>query len=430
MPRISKELQEIKKVLSNVDVNFEVANTPKRTLKKLIIHLMDIEDVRCPGMVEYPLSEIILLTFIATLAFCDTWKDITRFCNANIKFFKKFLKLKNGIPSHDTFQRVFGLIDPINFNKVVIDFFLDRLDALKKVLKIKPKKDETEYTHIAVDGKELKGSGRLYKGSETIRNAQILNVYNNSKEVCIYSKAIDNKTNEIPVARELLKEMNLNKTIVTFDALHTQKETIKIITSKNGDYVGGLKANHEGLYNDVSLFFTEEVKTNIENSKDYYETIEKSHSQIETRKYYLTTNVHWYHEINEWSKLTSFILYEKKVNKDGKETTEIRYYITSLNDIKLCAESIRGHWSVENNLHWQLDYAFREDEQTTIDKVALSNLSVLKKLSLALINLNRDLFKGDSIRTIRKCVGWATEDSLNKLLLRVDEKFIKSLIKE
>lgn len=91
--------------------------------------------------------------------------------------------------------------------------------------------------------------------------------------------------------QELLKEMNLNKTIVTFDAFHTQKETIKIITSKNGDYVGGLKANHEGLYNNVSLFFTEEVKTNIENGKDYYETIEKSHSQIETRKYYLTTNV-------------------------------------------------------------------------------------------------------------------------------------------
>lgn len=428
MPRISKELKEIKEALSNIDLGHEITTTPKRTLRKLIIHLKDIEDVRCQGMIEYPLSEIIVLTFIATLAFCDTWQDIAQYCKTNIKFFKKFLKLDNGIPSHDTFQRVFGLIDSTNFNKVVIDFFLERLKELKKVLKIKPK--GIEYTHIAIDGKEVKGSGRLYKGSDTIRNAQILNVYNNSKEVCIYSKAIDRKTNEIPVARELLKEMNLNKTIVTFDALHTQKETIKTITSKGGDYVGGLKTNQEGLYNDVNLFFTKEVKFKIENSKNYYETREKSHSQIETRKYYLSNDINWYYDHKDWSKLTAFILYEKSIKKEDKETIETRYYITSLNDVKLCAEAIRGHWSVENNLHWQLDYAFKEDEQTTIDKVALTNLSILKKLSLALINLNRDSFKSGSIRGIRKIIGWATEDSLSKLLLRVDEKFIKSLIQE
>lgn len=426
MPRISKELKEIKSVLSDLEEKIDVTKTPKKTIRKLIIHLKNIEDCRCQSMIEYRMDEIIIMTFLAVLAFCDTWQEITSFCNENIKFFKKFLRLTNGIPSHDTFQRVFGLIDSNNFNKVVIDFFMESLESLKKALGIKQKDDE--YKHIAVDGKELKGSGRLYNGSNTVRNLQILNVYDNSNEVCIYSKAIDSKTNEIPVARTILNEMNLKRTLVTFDALHTQKGTIKVITSKGGDYIGGLKANHNDFLTDVVDYFTDAVIAKIKQTVNYYETNEKSHSQEETRKYYLTTNVNWLYDIAEWDKLSSFIMYEKIIKKGDKETKEIRYYISSLKNVILCAEAIRGHWSVENNLHWQLDYAFKEDEQTTIDRNALTNLSTLKKLSLALINLNRDQYKGDSIRIIRKKVGWNTEKHLNILLSRIDEETIKNLI--
>ena len=428
MPRISKELQAIKTIFKeNGSDQISFATMPKKVVRRLIIHLKSIDDIRQQGMIDYRMDEIIVMTFIATLAMCDTWIEIERFCKERIKFFKKFLKIRNGIPSHDTFKRVFGLIDPSNFNKVIIDFFLDSLSALKKALGIKANDDE--YKHLAVDCKELKGSGRLYKGSNTIRNTQILNVYDNTNEVCLFSKVISNKTNEIPIAREILSELNLKKTVVTFDSIHTQKETINIIAKREGDYIGGLKANQENLYNDVVLYFTDEEKNKIINSKHYYETSEKSHSQIETRKYYLTTNVNWFFEKDKWAKLTGFIMYEKSIIKNDKKTLETRYYITSLKDVKFCAECIRGHWSVENNLHWQLDYAFKEDEQTTIDKNALANLSVMKKLALALINLNRHLFKGDSIRVIRKRMGWSTETNLNTLLSTIDEGTIINLIK-
>jgi predicted transposase YbfD/YdcC/uncharacterized ubiquitin-like protein YukD len=428
MPRISKDLAEIKKIISGINEPVDVTKTPKKVIRKLIIHLKDVEDVRNQDMILYRLDEIIIMTFFATLGFCDTWQDIVFFCEEKIKFFKKFLKLKNGIPSHDTFQRVFGLIDSANFNKVIIDFILERFDTIKKVLKIQTNKEN--YRHLAVDGKECKGSGRLYGGTDTLRNVQILNVYDNTNEVCIYSRAIDKKTNEIPVAREILSEMNLNKTIITFDALHTQKKTIETIVARNGDYVGGLKDNQTEFYANVIEYFTEDVTKAIEKSNTYYELIEKSHSQIEIRKYYLTTDVKWFYNLSKWDKLNSFIKFEKILKKNGKETKETRYYISSLTDVLLCAEAIRGHWSIENNLHWQLDYAFREDEQTTIDKVALTNLSILKKIALAIINLNRDQFKKASVKSIRKMVGWSTEANLNILLSRLDEDVLKSLIKE
>jgi len=130
MPRISKELQAIKTIFKENDSNqISFATMPKKVVRRLIIHLKSIDDIRQQGMIDYRMDEIIVMTFIATLAMCDTWIEIERFCKERIKFFKKFLKIRNGIPSHDTFKRVFGLIDPSNFNKVIIDFFLDSLSA-------------------------------------------------------------------------------------------------------------------------------------------------------------------------------------------------------------------------------------------------------------------------------------------------------------
>lgn len=424
MPKINKTLKELQNKLPAINEE-EIKDVPVKVIKKLIIHLKSLDDKRVQGRTLHRMDEIIVMVILATMCNQDSWVDIASFCKDKIGFFKKFLKLANGIPSHDTFKRVFGIINSDSFSKIMVDFFVEKLNDLKKALNITVNDDD--YKQIVVDGKELTGSGRNYSGTNKIRNTQILNVYDNTNEICIYSKVIDSKTNEIPVAKELLKEMNLKQTIVTFDSLHTQKETIEIIKERKGDYVGGLKGNQPDLMENMDLYFTQEVKKNILGSNDYYETVEKSHSQIETRKFYLSTDIEWYDKTHLWKGLKGVILYEKVIKKENEEKAEIRYYITSLTDVKLCSEAIRGHWSVENNLHWQLDYSFREDFQTTIDKNALVNLSIVKKFILAILNLSKSKFKGNSVRSIRNRLCHSSTMHLPTILSSLDENIIRTI---
>lgn len=277
---------------------------------------------------------------------------------------------------------------------------------------------------ICVDGKEETGTGRKYGTSETVRNLQTLHVYDATNSICLYSEPIDAKTNEIPVAQKLLKFMDLKGAIVTFDAMHTQKETIRIIADQKGDYVGGLKGNQGGLLEAVTSIFTGKTMESIKAKGDnYYETIEKAHNQVERRSFYLATAKCGK---GEWEKLKSFILYEKYTYDvvSKKEMTERRYYITSLKDAELAADAIRGHWEVENNLHWHLDYSFCEDENTTMDKNAFQNYSLINKMVLSLCKIMQPLLKGYSIRTIRKAFSWNFEENMALLLTTFNDSTI------
>lgn len=275
-----------------------------------------------------------------------------------------------------------------------------------------------------MDGKEEKGTGRKYGTAEAVRNLQTLHVYDATNSICLSSCPIDTKTNENPVAQDILKKLDLKHSIVTFDALHTQKETISIISGRKGDYVGGLKGNQSGLLEAVSSIFTDVKKEQIKKKgNDFYETSEKSHSQIETRRFY---RVPASCGKEEWTKLKSFVCYEKYTCNiiTGAEKNECRFYISSLQDVELIAQAVRGHWEVENNLHWHLDYSFFEDAQTTMDKQAFQNLSLINKLALTLCKLAQPVMKG-SIRTIRLRFSWNLENNLAILLNAFDCDTIK-----
>ena len=195
---------------------------------------------------------------------------------------------------------------------------------------------------------------------------------------CLFSVPIDKKTNEIPTAQVLLGKMQLKNCVVTFDAMNTQKETVGVIHGGKGDYVGGLKGNQQTFYNEVVLFFSEDELKDIEQKGKYYRSyIEKSHNRIEKRTYYMTTKIKWFADLPLWANLKSFICYDLETEDlvTGKKTKERRYYIASLTDIELCSDAIRGHWCIENQLHWHLDVTFSEDDNTTIDKNAFNNLS-------------------------------------------------------
>lgn len=419
MAKICKPLFEYKEIITSTGITLDDYTPPKKTMKRFIRLLKTIDDARTQGMIDYLLFEIIAIAFLAALANASTWHEIEDFGNSKIKWLKKFLKLKNGIPSHDTFRRVFSIIDPEQLQNATVFFLIENMEKIKKSLNITDGK-----RLICVDGKEQKGTGRKYGTDCEMRNLQTLHVYDASNGVCLFSKSIDEKTNEIPVAQEILKCMQLTNSIVTFDALNTQKKTIEIIVEQKGDYVGALKGNHGTFANEVTEYFTDEIRAKIKKSdKNYYETIEKSHSQVEKRCYYLTTSINWFEDKDDWKKLRGFLCYEKIIYNTitNKETKEIRYYITSLKDVELCADAIRGHWSVENQLHWHLDYNFGEDDNTTTDKNAFNNLSLLNKLCLSLYKLVQPLMKNNSIRRIKKGFSWSIEDSLALILNSFDE---------
>ena len=341
------------------------------------------------------------------------------FGRAKEDWLKKFIKLENGIPSHDTFRRVFALIDTEQLQNATVDFLTENIDAIKRALPV----SKEELRQICVDGKEQRGTGRKYETDEKIKNLQTLHIYDASNEICIYSEAIGEKTNEIPVAQKALKTMNLKGCVVTFDAMHMQKETIAIIRDQKGHYVGGLKGNQSGLMEEAATYFNEQDLLDHYRSKgDFYETKEKAHGKIEQRRYYLIRPFKR-KIVNEWKGLKAFICCIKTITdlKSDKVTTETRYYASSIDDVELCAEAIRGHWSVENNLHWHLDYSLSEDDNTTMDKAAFNNYSLLNKMVLSLCKLAKPLLKKNtSIRSTRKIFGWNLEFYLMSLLICFD----------
>ena len=427
MSKICNSIAQYKDVIIQTGVVPGDYSPPKKTIKRFLRLFKTIDDSRVANMVTYPLCEIALIAFLAILANASGWAEMEDFGKAKIKWLRKFLKLESGVPSHDTFRRVFALIDPLQMEKTTVHFLMENMDRIKKSLKIQ----DAGYRLICVDGKEEKGTGRKYGTQEEMRNLQTLHVFDASSEICLFSRSIDKKTNEIPVAQDVLKILQLKDCIVSFDAMHTQKDTIRIIVGKGGDYVGALKGNQEILSALAESTFTDKVKDKIRSeAKDYYSSIEKAHSQVETRKFYLCKAQRRFNGTHEWQNLRNFILYEKHTFHiiTGVENTETRFYITSLRDVELCAESIRGHWAVENKLHWHLDYSFDEDDNTTTDKNAFNNFSMLNKMALSLFKLAQPLMKNGSIRRIKKRFSWDMEDHLSLILNSFDEDVLQKAL--
>jgi predicted transposase YbfD/YdcC len=429
MAKICKPIAEYKDVITATGITLDNYKPPKKTIQRFIRLAKSIDDNRIKGMTSYPLHEVILIAFLAILSGAQTWSDISLFGELTMKYLKKFLKLENGIPSHDTFRRVFGLINPDQLEKITVLFLVANMEKIKKSLNI----DKNSKRLICIDGKEQRGTGRKYNSDSEIKNLQTLHVYDASNAICLCSKSISSKTNEIPVAQEVLKDMQLKDAIVTFDALHTQKYTIQLIKEAKGDYVGALKGNHSTFSNEIRDYFSDKTKEKIRNKGlNYYKTMEKAHSQVETRRYYLTTYIKWFESKADWLGLKAFICYEKHIYNTitKKETTEIRYYITSLKDIELCADAIRGHWSVENQLHWHLDANLLEDDNTTTDKYAFNNFSLLNKMVLSLYKLIQPLLGNRSIRAIRKTFQWDLENNLALILNSFDDKVLLEALQQ
>lgn len=420
---------------NTVQIKVEDSKTSVRVYKKLLRIFNGANDTRIQGKVVYKLGEIILMMFLATLSGSDTSSEMEHFWKSNPKIYKKIFK-KESIPSHDTFRRIMGLIDPADMNRLIIKVVSCADKTLRKALNL----PSPTSRHICIDGKQLRGTGRHESSKGEIKDLQILNVYDNGSETCIYSEAIDSKTNEIPHAQKILSGMNLKDTVVTFDAMHTQVKTINIIAERGGDYVGGLKGNQGDLNKLASTIFTEDrLKTIEESGENFYKTSEIARNKLEVRSFFMypLTSSLKKTMFGEWKKAYSLVCCRKYMrhNVTGKETSETRYYLSSIKDVNDASSAIRSHWGVEDSLHWSLDTVFYEDMLGVTDRTAALNKSIMNKMCLALYARiqplkahGKDNKEKPSKRILRKCFGWNFTDMMKETLAMFDIETLESIL--
>lgn len=366
------------KLLNKYKVNIDELNYDK--LKEFKEKVKALSDGRQKGKVKYKIWDIVVVSFLATLGNCNDWEEIHDFAVTKKDWLKNFLMLTGGIPSAITYKRVFSIIKPEELEDICVLFAQDVLKLFS-----------SERDIMDIDGKTDNGSKRNENDvRDKVKSLNVLNVYSNNLGLCVASEKIEDKTNEIPTIPKILDRINVKGNIITWDALNTQKSNVEKVIKLKGDYVVPIKLNQEFFYNDLTLYFNDKqldiIKANGTGNA-YLKQIEKSHSSIITYEYFQTEDISWYYDLKNWKGIKSFGLVKKTIERNKNKTIEMRYYISSLYiDIDTFSKAIRQHWSVENKLHWHLDFTFKQDDNSTMDKNALFNLQILKKLSLAFLN--------------------------------------------
>ena len=380
------------KLLNKYEVSLEELDYD--ALKQFKEKIKSLSDTRQNGKVKYKIWDIIVVAFLAILGNCNDWEEIHDFAVLKKDWLKNFLMLTGGIPSAITYKRVFSIIKPEELENICVLFAQDVLKLFSSQRDI-----------MNIDGKTDNGSKRNESTiRDKVKSLNVLNVYSNNLGLCVASEKIEDKTNEIPTIPKILERINVKGNIITWDALNTQKSNIEKVIKLKGDYVVPIKQNQESFYNDLVLYFNDKQLEIIKAKgigNSYSKETEKSHSSIITYEYFQTEDISWYYDLKNWKGIKSFGLVKKTIEKNGNKTIEIRYYISSLYiDIETFSNAIRQHWSVENKLHWHLDFTFKQDDNSTMDKNALFNLQILKKPSLAFLNDVKRIYNR-SLRLIR-----------------------------
>ncbi len=355
------------------DIKPKTFHHPQPTLQ-LITILEKIPDPRRPSCnFKYSLTSIVFIVVVTTLSGADDWQVMEDLALSMRDWIGEFVDVSTGIPSAHTMERVFSLIAP--------DAMEIALIQVMNILKIKKEKT------ICFDGKTMRGTVNTGIGKQAMH---ILNAWSTENGICIGQKKVDDKSNEITAIPELMEMLDLKGTIITADALNTQKEVAKKAQDRGADYILPVKGNHKGLLEDIELLFKEAQEKEFKGiDADQYETIEKSHGRVEVRNYY-SMDADDLPDKVKWSGIKSIGMISRERVIKEKKSKEITYYISSCEvDAKLLARSTREHWQIENNLHWSLDVVFREDKIRYRHQIGARNLSTIRKIVLGALSKDK-----------------------------------------
>lgn len=348
--------------------------------KPLIECFEGLPDPRMDRTRRHKLVDILAIGLVSLLTGGGSFTDMEDFGRVRLDWLKTFLELPNGIPSHDTFNRVFSALDPHAF----LDCFAQWVQGICPNLS-----DDV----VAIDGKALR---RALNDGESI--PYIVSAWASENGLVLGQVKVDEKSNEITAVPELLRVLKLKGCIVTLDAMGCQKDIAAALIDQHADYVLALKGNHATVHEEVTTFFEDAVlpcathcaPTADADKMDFHQTIEKGHGRIETRRYWQSTDIQWFQDRALWKDLSSFGMVESIRNVKGKSTIERRHFLTSLPlDAQRFGQAVRGHWGVENSLHWSLDVTFREDDSRARTRNAAQNVATLRRIALNLIKKDR-----------------------------------------
>ena len=354
-------------------------------------HFENIEDPRRQAGLRHALIEILFIAICAIIAGADDWVAIERFGKAKVNWFKKYLYLKHGIPAHDTFGDVFGMLDPEQFAEA----FIGWMQMIATVSGV-----------IALDGKTIRRSFDKALGKSAIH---MVSAWSSENRLILGQVKVDDKSNEITAIPKLLELLVIKGCLVTIDAMGCQTEIAHQIVEQGGDYLLAIKKNQKYLYEDVEHLFKHAVAQNFTAAGfDEARTVDKQHGRLEIRHCQLISEPEWLDYLrsrHDWEKLHSVVKIQTERQMGRKKSQESRYYLcSSMASAADLLEGTRAHWGVENNVHWILDVVFDEDASRVRTGHAQQNLATMRRMAINM--LNQEQTRKDSLKGKRQLAGW------------------------
>lgn len=348
---------------------------PKKPLETLSEHFGKVTDPRVDRTKEHKLIDILAIAICAIICGAEGWVDVELFGKSKQPWLATFLELPNGIPSHDTFGRVFSMIDAKQFQLAFIEWVWAVNQLMGRQI-------------VNLDGKCLRGSDDEKLGKRAI---YIVSAWAAENGIVLGQRKVDAKSNEITAIPELLKLLAIAGCIVTIDAMGTQTSIAQAIVDAEADYVLSVKENQGHLFEDLSMLFGVDRELNFKyaSSLDYHKTVNKGHGRIDVRECWTTSNPAYLkliRNVENWTALRTIVMIVCTRIIGNQETKETRYYISSLpSNAERILHAVRKHWSIENELHWVLDVALNEDHSRVRKDQAPENLAVLRHIALNLL---------------------------------------------